>query len=138
MKCLMCNSQQLTSKIDDEVIRYKGKQLFIPLAYTVCDNCGYEFVPAEQIKQNDKAVIAAQRKADGLLTPEQILIVRKSLNLTQAQAAKVFGGGRNAFSKYERGEVTQSEAMDKLLRLIHKHPHLREELTDDSLTVSSP
>jgi HTH-type transcriptional regulator/antitoxin MqsA len=29
----------------------------------------------------------------------------------------MFGGGLNAFSKYERGEVIQSEAMDKLIRV---------------------
>ena len=39
------------------------------------------------------------------------------MKLTQEEAAKVFGGGVNAFSKYERGEVTQSAAMDKLIRV---------------------
>ena len=30
--------------------------------------------------------------------------------------------GPNAFSKYERGEVLQSDAMDALLYIVHKFP----------------
>jgi len=39
------------------------------------------------------------------------------LGLTQHAASSIFGGGLNAFSKYERGEVIQSKAMDKLIRV---------------------
>jgi HTH-type transcriptional regulator/antitoxin MqsA len=41
---------------------------------------------------------------------------------------RVFGGGRNAFSKYERGEVSQSVAMDKLIRVCLKHRDVFQEL----------
>lgn len=137
MKCLMCNSEQLVSKTENEEISYKGRHLSVPMAFTLCECCGYEFVPAEQIKINDKEVIAAKRLADGLLTPDGVLKIRESLGLTQAQAAEIFGGGRNAFSKYERGEVAQSGAMDKLLRLIYKHPSLCEELMECSENTQS-
>ena len=42
--------------------------------------------------------------------------------LTQKQAAKVFGGGSNAFAKYEAEDVVQSVGMDKLLRLAVEVP----------------
>src|SRR5690606_39913720 len=42
---------------------------------------------------------------------------RETLRLTQGQAAELFGGGANAFSKCERGDVIQSVAMDRLIRL---------------------
>lgn len=129
MKCIMCHSQELISKVENEKITYKDKAITVPMAFTVCHSCGYEFVPAKQIKENDQAVITAKRNYDGLLSPDQILKVRTSLNLTQSQAAEMFGGGRNAFSKYERGVVAQSESMDKLLRLVDKHPALLEELS---------
>jgi HTH-type transcriptional regulator/antitoxin MqsA len=54
---------------------------------------------------------------DGLLTASEIVELRNKLGLTQQEAAKIFGGGINAFSKYERSEVIQSVAMDKLMRL---------------------
>jgi HTH-type transcriptional regulator/antitoxin MqsA len=45
------------------------------------------------------------------------------LNLTKKEAAIMFCGGTNAFSKYERGEVIQSKAMGKLMRLaLEKQP----------------
>jgi len=53
---------------------------------------------------------------DGLLTAQEIVALRNKLGLTQQDAAKIFGGGTNAFSKYERSEVIQSAAMDKLMR----------------------
>jgi len=41
---------------------------------------------------------------------------------------RIFGGGANAFSKYERGEVIQSVPMDRLLRLVARYPVLLVEL----------
>jgi len=72
--------------------------------------------------------VAAKRRADGLLSPEEIRHAREALGLTQHKAAEVFGGGRNAFSKYERGEVAQSVAMDRLIRLCLAHPKMLSEL----------
>ena len=47
---------------------------------------------------------------------------QRAYQLTQAQAAKLFGGGPVAFSKYENDDVAQSEAMDTLLRLVRRSP----------------
>jgi len=54
--------------------------------------------------------------------------------LTQKDASSLFGGGANAFSKYERGDVIQSDAMDRLMRLVKQHPGLLGDLR--GLTVS--
>ncbi|SEL63240.1 putative zinc finger/helix-turn-helix protein, YgiT family [Ectothiorhodospira marina] len=52
---------------------------------------------------------------------------REAMGLTQAQAAALFGGGKVAFSRYENDDVTQSEAMDSLIRLCRSQPaNLRE------------
>ena len=67
-------------------------------------------------------MIEFRKKVDGLLTGSQVRSIRKSLGLNQAEAARVFGGGPVAFSKYENDDVTQSEAMDKLLRLASRLP----------------
>lgn len=37
--------------------------------------------------------------------------------MTQGLAAELFGGGKVAFSRYESDDITQSTAMDSLLRL---------------------
>ncbi len=58
--------------------------------------------------------VMRRKKSDGLLTSSEIYEARITLGLTQESASLVFGGGKNAFSKYERAEVSQSVAMDKL------------------------
>lgn len=54
--------------------------------------------------------------------------VRKRLGLTQRAAARLTGGGHNAFSRYERGEATPLPAVVNLFRLLDKHPELLAEL----------
>lgn len=100
------------------------------MAFSLCQNCGREFVSTDQIRSNDRAVLAAKRHADGLMSPEDIRRARELFGLSQEKAAEVFGGGRNAFSKYERGEVAQSVAMDRLIRLCVAHSELVDELKD--------
>lgn len=46
-------------------------------------------------------------------------------------AAKIMGGGHNAFSRYERGAATPVPAVMNLLRLLDRHPELLRELTGD-------
>jgi HTH-type transcriptional regulator/antitoxin MqsA len=57
--------------------------------------------------------------------------IREKLGLTQAAAARLTGGGHNAFSRYERGEVTPLPAVSNLFRLLDRHPDLLKELMVD-------
>jgi HTH-type transcriptional regulator/antitoxin MqsA len=50
--------------------------------------------------------------------------VRKKLHLDQKEAAAIFGGGVNAFSRYETGKSTPPVALVKLLRIMDTHPDL--------------
>ncbi|MFO1431462.1 MAG: type II toxin-antitoxin system MqsA family antitoxin [Candidatus Competibacteraceae bacterium] len=122
-QCPICTTGELAFFQEPDQIQYKGKTLSVEVEYAVCQHCGEEMILPDQIKRNDCRVRDAWRKADGLLTGAEIAELRQKLRLTQQEAAKVFGGGVNAFSKYERGEVIQSEGMDKLMRLaLEKKP----------------
>ena len=116
-RCPICATGELASFEEPNELQYKGKTLSVVMEYAVCQHCGEEMILPDQIKRNDCRVRDAWRKADGLLTGAEIVELRKKLGLTQQEAARVFGGGVNAFSKYERGDVIQSEGMDKLMRL---------------------
>lgn len=59
----------------------------------------------------------------------EIRRIRRKLGLTQAEAAKIMGGGHNAFSRYERGQAAPIPAVINLLRLLDRHPELLHELT---------
>jgi len=115
--CADCGAETLQSFVEIEQFVYKGHTLSVEVEYSVCSQCGAETILQDQIKRNDYRTRDAWRKADGLLSGTEIVALRKQLDLTQQQAAQMFGGGTNAFSKYERGEVIQSVAMDNLMRL---------------------
>jgi len=83
-----------------------------------CQNCSEAFLSKEDIEVTEAELIRARREIDSLLSPDEIKKVRKSLELTQAQASELFGGGSQSFSKYERGIVLHGKALDILLRLL--------------------
>ena len=129
--CKLCESEDVSGYVEAEEISYKGSTLQVSIAYSLCNNCDREFISKPQILQNEAALRAAKKDYDGLLSSEEIIRARRTLSLTQEQAARVFGGGRNAFSKYERGEVSQSVAMDKLIRICLNHREVFHELARD-------
>jgi HTH-type transcriptional regulator/antitoxin MqsA len=63
-----------------------------------------------------------------MVDPGFIARVRKKLALDQRQAAAIFGGGPNAFSRYESGKTKPPLALVKLLMLLDRHPDLLHEV----------
>ena len=59
-----------------------------------------------------------------ILDPGFIARVHKKLALDQRQAAAIFGGGANAFSRYENGKTEPPLALVKLLMVLDRHPNL--------------
>jgi HTH-type transcriptional regulator/antitoxin MqsA len=60
--------------------------------------------------------------------PAFIVKVRKKLALDQREAAEIFGGGVNAFSRYENGKTKPPLALVKLLKVLDRHPDLLDEI----------
>lgn len=54
--------------------------------------------------------------------------VRKKLALYQREAGEIFGGGVNAFSRYENGMTKPPLALVKLLKVLDRHPDLLNEI----------
>lgn len=121
-RCPLCEEGQLHEKQGKNPVEYNGYRAELDFFFSVCDVCGAEQAAPEQTRHNKRAMSAFKKEADGLLTGKEVRALRKRLKLTQAQAAKVFGGGVVAFSKYESDDVMQSEAMDKLLRVASNVP----------------
>lgn len=128
--CPICESGALVATTYGKELSHRGKTISVEgLQAYVCQECGELTLEASQIKAN-QVVIAQARKelADwertqyGRLSSREIVRLREKLHLNQVQASKVFGGGANAFSKYERGDVLQSEPMDLLMRCMMDVP----------------
>lgn len=131
--CPDCETGELYVERYSDDFEYRGQTLTVDgLECLVCDHCGAEIIRPEQIRHGDKLFADARRRADGLLTGTEIAQFRENFGLTQRQAAALFGGGTNAFSKYERGEVTQSVAMDRLMRMVVRFPSILGSLAQDA------
>jgi HTH-type transcriptional regulator/antitoxin MqsA len=50
--------------------------------------------------------------------------VREELKITQQQATAIFGGGHNAFYRYEKGQEAVPQPLLILMQLLQKHPEL--------------
>ena len=49
-------------------------------------------------------------------------------SIMQKEASEIFGGGVNAFSRYEKGNAQPHPSTIKLLRVLDKHPELLNEI----------
>jgi HTH-type transcriptional regulator / antitoxin MqsA len=58
----------------------------------------------------------------GLLTPEEIVAIRKKLGLSQSELERLFGLGSKVVTRWETGRVVQSRAADVALRLLALDP----------------
>lgn len=118
LTCTECGSGTLYPATWESDFRHGDVMLHVTdLECYRCDTCGADPVFTDQIRRNQLKIADAKRVHDGLLTGAQIRAVRERLGLSQSQASEIFGGGANAFSKYERGDVMQSVAMDRLLKV---------------------
>lgn len=118
--CPICGEGHVTAQVQMVESEYKGHKAELPLHFRLCDVCTSDYAGAAESKLNKRALMAFRKQVDGLLTGEEIIALRKLYKLTQGQAARLFGGGPVAFSKYENDDVAQSEAMDTLLRLVRR------------------
>jgi HTH-type transcriptional regulator/antitoxin MqsA len=116
--CPVCDVGSLTPARYSDLFSHNGGKILVEdLEKYECSQCDDAPIFTDQVRRNQIKIADAKRRAEGLLTSDQIRKVRDKLGLSQSGAANAFGGGGNAFSKYERGEVLQSFAMDRLLRL---------------------
>ena len=137
MKCPTCGTGNLIDATRDMPYIYKGEKTVIKgVRGGYCSNpkCREVVLDVSESTRTSKAMLAFNKKVNAGLTPiELITQVRKQLDLTQQQAAKVFGGGPNAFSRYESGKTTPPVALVKLFHVLHRHPSLYAELLEDAL-----
>lgn len=121
--CPVCGEGNLAQKELSEIVEYNGSSVEVDgFLCSVCDSCGTEVSSPEQSRHNKRLVLDTRREIDGLLKGEKIRAIRQKYQITQQQAASIFGGGAVAFSKYEKGDVVQSTPMDRLLRVADSIP----------------
>jgi HTH-type transcriptional regulator/antitoxin MqsA len=123
MKCHACKKGILQHKTKPQVFTYKNKSITLEQPGSWCNSCEEGVLSGEDIAKTEKAFQKFKATVDALLSPKEIRHIRKDiLNLTQSEAGKIFGGGKNGFSRYERGEIKPPAAISNLLKILEHHP----------------
>lgn len=104
-------------KHDGQLYHLEIAELRIPK----CRACG-ELVFSNSV---DDQIIQALRSHVRLLTPEQIRGGRKSLGLKCKELAERLGVAAATISRWEKGRLIQSRAMDNYLRVYFAVPEVR-------------
>jgi HTH-type transcriptional regulator/antitoxin MqsA len=91
-----------------------------PLSGWRCGTCGEVEFDADSAERYAAAGDELVRREPERQSKE-IRRTRRKLGLSQVAAARLTGGGQNAFSRYERGEATPMPAVINLFRLLDKH-----------------
>lgn len=123
--CPKCGSADVSSSTYGDTVDFRNLEFDVEgLLSSKCQRCGHVWTTHEQEVHNHALIRGGYaverdrlRAQQGLLSGPEISVIREQLGLNQREAAALFGGGYNAFNKYESGEVLQSFAMDRLLRL---------------------
>lgn len=130
MKCPVCGAAELIHDTRDLPYTYKGETTTIPSVTadfcSACDESITDMMETERVMREMQAFNKQVNAA--IVDPAFIINVRKKLDLGQREAAEIFGGGINAFSRYENGKTKPPLALVKLFKLLDRHPDLLNEV----------
>lgn len=129
-KCPICGASALVHDTRDFPYTYKGETTVIPnVEGDFCGACDESILESGQSDRVMMEMRAFSKQVNAaIVDPNFIAAVRKKLALDQREAAAIFGGGVNAFSRYENGKTKPPLALVKLLKVLDRHPDLLNEV----------
>ena len=130
MKCPSCAGGKLARDTRDIPYTYKGETTTIPAVRgDFCAACRESVLAPAEASRVSAAMLEFNKQVNAsIVDPSFIARVRKKLSLDQREAAAIFGGGPNAFSRYENGKTKPPLALVKLLMVLDRHPKLLDEV----------
>ena len=130
MKCPACGAVELIHDTRDLPYTYKGETTTIPAV--TADFCSACEESITDMAETERVMVEMQtfnkQVNAAMVDPGFIISVRKKLHLGQREAAEIFGGGINAFSRYENGKTKPPLALVKLFKLLNQYPDLFDEV----------
>ncbi|GGX11976.1 DNA-binding protein [Pigmentiphaga litoralis] len=130
MKCPACGAAELVVETSDLPYVYRGAATVIAeVTGERCPVCREQVLDSVEAGRVSDLMLAFNRQINAsIVDPRYIADVRKKLALDQREAAEIFGGGVNAFSRYETGKTKPPLALIKLLKVLDRHPELLDEI----------
>ena len=130
MKCPICGLAELMRDTRDLPYVYKSESTILPeVTGDFCPACGESILDEAESRRTMNLMLEFNREVNASIVDLGFITgVRKKLALDQRQAAELFGGGVNAFSRYENGRTKPPLALVQLFRLLDRHPELLDEI----------
>ncbi|MCR5814352.1 MAG: type II toxin-antitoxin system MqsA family antitoxin [Desulfovibrio sp.] len=123
-RCPTCGKGELVEGTRDVEYEYHGEKTVVKNVHaffcTECNDFVVDDAEAQRISDSLAAFRAQCHSHDSVF----IRSVRKKLHLGQKEAGELFGGGVNAFSRYETGKVSPPVSLLKLFRILDTYPEL--------------
>eukprot|EP01133_Synstelium_polycarpum_P000577 gene577-680_t len=125
--CFICGAPDAMTRFEgrSETMRIKGMERRIDdLSGWECQVCEDGMYDPDSCERHANAGDDLLHAARGIMGAE-LKRIRRKLHLTQKETVGLLsGGGHNAFSRYERGEITPPKPLMVLMRLLDRYPHL--------------
>lgn len=140
MKCPICAQAELVHDIREIPYTYKGESMTIPgVEGDFCPACSEAILDSAESARISALMLEFNKQVNAsIIDPAFIASVRKKLALDQREAAAIFGGGINAFSRYENGKTKPPLALVKLLKVLDRHPDLLAEIRTVESSACTP
>lgn len=133
MKCPVCGGAELEHGTRDLPYTYKGQTTVIAsVTGDYCPACGESTHDMKESARVMEAMNEFMKEVNaGFVEPAFIKKVRRKLRLGQKDASTLFGGGANAFSRYETGKTKPPLSLIRLFKVLDRHPELIDEIKAD-------
>lgn len=123
ISCANCDSEKVKKVRRNYATKYNQVPISIENAEMYeCSACGERFFTPEQARAVSIATKNQVRQAQGLLSAEAIVEIRRRLDLSQTDLEELFGLGPKVVTRWETGRVVQSKTADVALRLLDMDP----------------
>ncbi len=129
-RCPACRQGELQEATWSREFHPHGERLSVELLTSVCSECGAQATTGPQHDENILRLRARKTQYDGLLLGEEILSLRRRYGITQQTAAKIFGKGKIAFSRYENETSYPDASTTLLLEMALEKPDVIRRLAD--------
>lgn len=127
MICTNCFEAEYKPAKTDMTVDIDGrKHILRDLDCEACPTCGEIIFSHQQSLEIDKKRIAFQFGEKPLLTPDQLKLLRRVLDMNLEEVCNLLHIGRNTYGRWERGEVAITPSMNLLIHnFIERFPDAR-------------
>lgn len=121
MTCGICGGEATLAR-ERRPFPVGARRVVIDDEFYRCSGCGETYYVDDMAETTFRRAAAQIRTEDGLLAPDDIVALRGTYGITQAELERLIGAGEKTVVRWERGTVAQNRTADTLLRVLAAHP----------------